>query len=119
MSEENNRTAAALMLIAGGIIGAGLALLFAPQSGRATRKDIARYAKRTKRGAEDIIENFSDCVCRMAEYAGDTAEEILYRGKDLAEGTRKDLLNAFAKGQEKLEKERARLAKMVCPEEPK
>lgn len=40
--------AAALLVFAGGVIGAGLALLFAPQSGTKTRKDILRYSKKPK-----------------------------------------------------------------------
>ena len=113
MAEDNNKVAGALMLIAGGIIGAGIALLFAPQSGKATRKDIVRCAGRAKRRAEDIVEDFSDNVSKMVEAAGETAEDILDRGKDLAYETKKDLLKAFEKGQEKLEKQRSRLAKLI------
>jgi len=46
MADEvmNKNTAAAL--IAGTLLGAGLALLFAPQSGRKTRRDIRQFAER-------------------------------------------------------------------------
>ena len=114
MTEDNNtRAAGALMLIAGGIVGPGLALLFAPQSGKATRKDIARYARKTKRRAGDVVEEFSDSVSKMVESAGETAEDILDKGKDLADEAKKDILRAFEKGQEKLEKQRARLARLI------
>jgi gas vesicle protein len=114
MSEDNNtRVAGALMLIAGGIVGAGLALLFAPQSGKATRKDIARYARKTKRRAEDVVEEFSSCVSKMVESAGETAEDILDKGKDMAEEAKKDILRAFDKGQEKFEKQRAKIARLI------
>ncbi len=113
MSENNSRTAGAMMLVAGGIIGAGIALLFAPQSGRATRKDISRYAKRAKRRAGDIVEEFSDNVSKMMDAAGETAEDILDKGKDLAYEAKKDILRAFEKGQEKLERQRSKLAKMI------
>ena len=113
MSENNSRMAGALMLVAGGIIGAGIALLFAPQSGKATRKDIGRYARKAKRRAEDIVEDFSDNVSKMVDAAGETAEDILDRGKDLAYEAKKDILRAFEKGQEKFDKQRSKLAKLI------
>lgn len=113
MAENNNRLAGALMLVAGGIIGAGLALLFAPQSGKATRKDIGRYARKAKRRAEDVVEDFSDNVSKLVDAAGETAEDLLERGKDLAYEAKKDILRALEKGQEKFEKQRSKLAKMI------
>jgi gas vesicle protein len=114
MAEDNNRlTASALMLIAGGILGAGLALLFAPQSGKRTRRDIARLARKTKNRAEDIVDDFIDTVSGMAEVVGDKAAEILDQGKDIAHEAKKDLLRAIEDGQEKLEKQKARLAKLI------
>jgi gas vesicle protein len=43
--EEDNQGAAILVsFLVGGIVGAGLALLFAPQTGRKTRKQIVDLA---------------------------------------------------------------------------
>jgi gas vesicle protein len=52
MADEvvNRNTAAALL--AGALLGAGIALLFAPQSGRKTRHDIRRFAKKVGSKAE-------------------------------------------------------------------
>jgi len=52
MADEvvNRNTAAAL--IAGALLGAGIALLFAPQSGRKTRGDIRRFAEKVGNKAE-------------------------------------------------------------------
>ena len=114
MADENNRiTSGALMLIAGGIIGAGLALLFAPQSGKRTRKDIARLARKTKYKAEDIVDDFVDAVSDMADAVGEKAGDILDQGRDVAHDAKKELLRAIENGQEKLEKQRARLAKLI------
>jgi gas vesicle protein len=38
---------AAISFIAGTLLGAGVALLFAPQSGRKTRRDIRQFAEKT------------------------------------------------------------------------
>lgn len=103
--------AGALMLVAGGLIGAGLALLFAPQSGRATRKDICRYARRARRRGEDIVDDFTDSISRMVDAVGEKASDILDRGADLAGDARKEVLKAMEHGHDKLEKHRARLSK--------
>ena len=52
MADEvvNKNTAAAL--IAGALLGAGVALLFAPQSGRKTRRDIRQFAEKVGNKAE-------------------------------------------------------------------
>ncbi len=49
MSEQGKQVAKVAALVAGGaVIGAGLGLLFAPQSGTDMRRDIGRYAKKTQ-----------------------------------------------------------------------
>ncbi|RNC70993.1 MAG: YtxH domain-containing protein [Desulfuromonadales bacterium] len=115
MSEERNNTVVvgALMLIAGGILGAGTALLFAPQSGRKTRRDIGKYVRKTRNEAEEMVEDFSDKVSDVVENLNDRTQEILGKGKEISLDVKKDLLKAFEEGKERLEKEKARLAKML------
>ncbi len=114
MAENNNSaTVGALMLVAGGIIGAGLALLFAPQSGERTRKDIVRYSRKVRRKAEGVVEDFADTVSEMVETVSEKAEDILDKGKDMAYEAKKELVKAIEDGQQKLEKQRVRLMKMV------
>jgi len=113
---NNNAMVGALLLVAGGIIGAGIALMYAPQSGERTRKEMARFAKKARRktqDAVDAVEDFTDQVADMAEAVGERASEILDKGKDMAYGAKKGLLKAIADGESRLEKERSRLAKMI------
>jgi len=105
--------AGALLLIAGGIIGAGVALLFAPQSGKATRKDISRYARKAKRRAEEVADDFSESISRMVDTVGEKTADILDRGIDVAHETKKEILRAIEDGQEELEKQRSRLARFL------
>ncbi len=114
MAENNNSaTVGALMLVAGGIIGAGLALLFAPQSGERTRKDIVRYSKKVRRKAEGVVDDFADTVSEMVDTVSEKAEDILDKGKDMAYEAKKELVKVIEEGQQKLEKQRARLVKLV------
>jgi len=112
MSDRNSTyKAGALMLVAGGLVGAGIALLFAPQSGRATRKDICRYARKARRRGEDVVDEFTDSVSKMVDTVGERASDILERGADLAVDARREILKAIEHGHEKLEKQRVRLSK--------
>ena len=49
-------------LVIGALLGAGLALLFAPQSGADTRRLIRKKAKRLAAGAEDRFDDVKDRI---------------------------------------------------------
>ena len=112
---EKDRTVmvGALMLVAGGIIGAGAALLFAPQSGSKTRQDIVRYSRKARRKAEDLVDDFSESVADLTEAVSEKASEILDKGKDMAQDAKRDLLKAIEEGQHRLEKQKSRLSKII------
>src|ERR1700693_6036808 len=49
MSDQGREVAKVAALVAGGaVIGAGIGLLFAPQTGAETRRDVGRYAKKAQ-----------------------------------------------------------------------
>jgi len=106
-------TVGGIMLIAGGLLGAAAALLYAPQSGRQTRRDIARYSRKVRRQAEDIVDDFADNVHGMVETIGERAEDILDKGKDLAHEAKVELIKIIDEGQARLEKQKERLAKII------
>ena len=115
MSEDKNNTlvVGSLMLIAGGNLGTGAALLFAPQSGKKTRRDVQKYARRMRSEAEEMVEDFSDKVTDVVDNLNDKTQDILSRGKEVSQDVKKDLLKAFEDGKSRLEKEKSRLAKML------
>ena len=77
---EKKAVAAALLILAGGIVGAGVALLLAPQSGQRTRKDIARYARKTKNRANDVVDDLSATVSDLVNHAALAAYGALKNG---------------------------------------
>ena len=85
MDDRNdNVMMGALLVLAGAILGAGAALLVAPQSGRQTRRDIARYARKTGRKLEGVAGEVAESVAGMADAVEEKAEELLQKGKDLS-----------------------------------
>lgn len=105
---------AALWLVTGAAVGAGAALLLAPRSGKETRRDIARMAKKAGRGVEGIVEEFSDTVSGMVDTVGKEAAGVFERGKHAAVEAKKDLLKTIDEAQGALEKQRTRLSKLVA-----
>jgi len=105
---DDNKVVAGAFLL-GGLIGAGLALLYAPRSGRETRGDISRTARRIKNDAVGLVD---DTIQSVDEFAGDVKEratEIIDRGVELSEGARKELLKSLEYGQKVIEKQKKRI----------
>lgn len=113
MEERDKKVAAAALLIfAGGVIGAGLALLFAPQSGSRTRKDILRYSKKVRNRTDEVVDDLASNVNNMVETIGEKTDELVEKGRDVAGGARKDLIRLIEEGASKLEKFRTILSRM-------
>lgn len=106
---DKNIAAAALLLVAGGIIGAGVALLFAPQSGSRTRKDLVRYAKKAKRRADEAVDEVSATVSELVEQFEEKARDAVRDGVDTGGKAKKDLIQLIEEGASKLEKLRTLL----------
>ncbi|WP_333652151.1 YtxH domain-containing protein [Dissulfurispira sp.] len=94
--EEGGFSAGSVLLsfLLGGMVGAGLALLLAPQSGVETRKRIREFT-------DDVRE-------KVTEYVGQTKEKVVStveKGKHLVEEKKSALTAAFEAGKEAYEKE--------------
>lgn len=98
MSHHENGISTSTVLVsflAGAALGAGLALLYAPKSGRETREQIADLA--------------DDAACRIKEYTRDAQEKIreaLDDGKELLREKKSILSSAIEAGKEAIQKER-------------
>ena len=80
MSQENSSPRSGFSIFAvGALIGAGMALLYAPQSGKETRKLLSKKAKLLRDKAQDTVESaqefMKDGKTNMAA-AFDSAKEI-------------------------------------------
>ena len=111
-NREKKVAAAALLVLAGGIAGAGLALLLAPQSGQRTRKDIVRYARKSKIRAGEAVDDLSGNISDLVDTIGDKTEDLLEKGKGVAGSARKDLIRLIEEGASRLEQFRTKLSRM-------
>ena len=101
-SEESGNGVKSVILpfFIGGVIGAGVALLFAPKLGRETRQLI-------KDTAEDVKE-------KAEQYAGQAKEAVVSavgKGKGLLQEKRTVIATAVEAGKEAYQKEKEKLAK--------
>jgi gas vesicle protein len=69
----------ALFLVGGGIVGAGMALLLAPQSGKKSRKEITRFSRSMGKQSDKVIRNISESMSDFAERVGGMTEGMLHR----------------------------------------
>jgi len=102
MREDNGFSASSVLLafILGGVVGAGITLLVAPQSGRETREKIKDFA-------EDIKEKVGD----YSEQIKNRFKSTVEHGKEFVEEKKSLLTTAIEAGKEAYEKEKERHAK--------
>ena len=89
-----------LSFLLGGLVGAGVALLLAPRSGKETRDRIKHLAEDARERAEDYVEQVKGKVTSSFE-----------KGKDFFQERKSILTSAVEAGKEAYEKEKERLAK--------
>ncbi|MCL4476788.1 MAG: YtxH domain-containing protein [Nitrospirae bacterium] len=89
-----------LSFLLGGLMGAGVALLLAPKSGRETRQRIRELADDVKVKAEDYVEQAKGKVSTAVE-----------KGKGFVQDQKSIITSAVEAGKEAYEKEKERLAK--------
>lgn len=85
----------ALFIIGAGMVGGGLGLLFAPRSGRRTRRDIARFARSVSTGTAKAVQDFADDVSGFADTMGHKASKLLHEGRAMTRRSKERLLSAF------------------------
>lgn len=99
MSEERCGAGGILVaFLAGGLIGAGLALLYAPASGRETREKIGGMAEDLKKKSE--------------QWSGDVKQKV----EGFVEEERSVLKAAYDAGREAMTREKARFGEATPPE---
>lgn len=74
--------------IAGSMLGAGLALMFAPQAGDETRREVAERAQRVREKAREGFGTASDRVTQFAERGKAIVQTAAEKAREAAQAVR-------------------------------
>jgi gas vesicle protein len=95
MSDEAANKSTAIALIAGALLGAGVALLFAPQSGRKTRRDIRHFAEKAGDKVEAVRHELQHSIDNIIGDIEGTLQKGLNSGMDWTDSKIVDLRRAL------------------------
>lgn len=107
--DENTFGKGFLSFITGCLVGAGIALLYAPQSGERTREEIREKAERTIIKAQKIEEEIKDSLNQLVGDIRSKVNLLVEEGKDVAEDKKRDLLAAIETGKKVLDEQKEKL----------
>jgi gas vesicle protein len=106
---DNGKVVGVLTFVGGAMIGAGVALLFAPGSGERTRRDISLTARKVGRRLRRAARDFSDDVSGLVDSLEQSAGELREKGKVMAHDAKRGLRDTLEAGEEMLVRQKERL----------
>jgi gas vesicle protein len=92
MNNETSASSIFLAMLGGAVVGAGLALLYAPQSGKKTRQDLQDIGDDAVEYAKDMVERAEAAVAKAKK----KGEHWMEKGQDILEEKRRQLAEAAA-----------------------
>ncbi|MFL5480765.1 MAG: YtxH domain-containing protein [Gemmatimonadaceae bacterium] len=101
-------------LLLGIALGAGAALLFAPQTGEETRRGIARSARRVQQNAQGFVEDVSGNVADKFRDVRDSVEERIEATLDAVDDKRRKVSNAYQAGRAAAREARGELEQRIA-----
>jgi len=105
MEANNEKLNGVLLFVGGTLIGAGVALLLAPQSGKKTRRDIVHLGKMAKKKSERIQLELRHAIVNLVDDVSERIEEGADRGREWTEKTTQGVLHALNSGKDYIRKE--------------
>jgi gas vesicle protein len=79
-----SKSQAAGLLITGAVVGAAVALLYAPKNGAQTRRDLRKFSKRMVNRLDDLQDNIRDQVTDWVEDVNSAVKDGLNAGMELS-----------------------------------
>jgi gas vesicle protein len=110
---EKNQPGVGSFLI-GLALGAGVALLLAPQSGEETRRGLARRARRAQDAAKDFVEEVSGTVADKFQEVRATVEERIEATLEAVDDKKRRVSNAFHAGRAAAREARGELEQRIA-----
>ena len=104
---------AAGFLLAGAMVGATVALLYAPQSGVRTKKDIKKFARKTVNRLDDLQGDIRDQVTDWVDDMTYVVKDGIDRGKKLGAEGYEQVLQTFDSAKKCVEDGRSRIEQLI------
>lgn len=98
----------------GALVGAGIALLFAPRSGEETRSEIARGARRAQTKVREVAEEVTDQVVDTIEGARTRVEEQIESARSAISAKKNQVGRAMDAGREAAQQARTDLERRLA-----
>ena len=108
-SDERNGSRSLLIFLAGGLIGAGLSLIYAPLSGEKTRQYLRIQTKKAKRKARHLGESVRDNIDYLINEIKETTDKVIEEGMELTKEKKAEILAAIEAGKKAMEEERKKI----------
>jgi gas vesicle protein len=95
-------------------VGAGAALLFAPRSGKETRRDIQRRAREVGDQAQDLVSELTESAGNTFQQAKDTVEGRIDSARNAVELKRRQVSHAVDAGRAAAQQARVELEQRIA-----
>ena len=110
---RDNKAEAVGLLITGALIGVTVGLLFAPQSGDRTRKQIKRQARRKLEQLDDLQGEIREQVNGWVDDVAGAVDDGLDRGKKLSVAGRERVIAVFDDARQRVDQGRSRIERII------
>jgi gas vesicle protein len=104
---------AAVFLFAGAMVGAAIALLYAPQSGNRTKRDIKKFAIKSVNRLDDLQGDIRDHVVDWVDDITEIVKDGADRGKKLSAQGYEQVLQGFDNVKKCVEDGRNRIEHLI------
>ena len=112
MAQINLKQAAGF-LFAGAIVGSAIGLLYAPQSGARTTKNIKKLARKTVDRLDDLQGDIRDQVSNWVNDMAEVVKDAVDQGKKLGAEGYENVLQGFDNAKKCVEDGRSRLEQLI------
>jgi gas vesicle protein len=107
--DERNESRSLLIFLAGGLIGAGISLIYAPLSGEKTRQYLRIQTKKAKRKARHLTESTRENIDHLISEIKETTDKVIEEGMELTKEKKAEILAAIEAGKKAMEEERSKI----------
>lgn len=104
--KENTVGVSCISFIVGSVLGAGIALLYAPQSGELTRREMREKTERTIIKAHRLEDDLKNAIGQLRENVTLKVTQLIEDSRDIAGDKKQEILAAIDAGKKALEQER-------------